>query len=107
MAGNCSDWAAFAKRARSLIEKNHASRRDLWLEIAIGLETGEWEKLAGPLSAALEPSRNLDGLALVRAAHLAQASEQGPLLDLISAAIEKSPNDPNVLLGGYFLFVEH
>jgi tetratricopeptide (TPR) repeat protein len=95
-----------ASEVAEQIEKDHGSRRDLWLEIAIGLETGEWEKLAGPLSAALEPSRKLDGLALIRAAHLAQASEQGPLVDLISAAIEKSPNDPNVLLGGYFLFVE-
>jgi pimeloyl-ACP methyl ester carboxylesterase len=95
-----------AKEIAEQIERNYPARRDLQFESAIALETGEWETLAGPLLAVLEPARNLDGLALIRAAHLAQASGQGPLLDLISAALAKGEDDPNVLLGAYFLFVE-
>jgi tetratricopeptide (TPR) repeat protein len=95
-----------AKEIAEQIERRYPADRDLQFESAIALETGEWETLARPLTAALEPARNLDGLALIRAAHLAQASEQGPLMDLISAALAKSENDPNVLLGAYSLFVE-
>lgn len=88
------------------IEKNDAANRDLQLEAAIAIETGEWESLAGPLAATLDPSQDSDGLTLIRAAHLSQASSQGPLMDLITAAIAKGGDDPNVLLGGYFLYVE-
>ncbi|WP_316169055.1 MULTISPECIES: hypothetical protein [unclassified Bradyrhizobium] len=100
--GRLRDAAEVANR----LEKTDPARRDLQLETAIALETGEWEKLALPLAAALEPARNLDGLALIRAAQLAQASDQGPLMDLIAAAIAKAGDDPNVLLGAYFLFTE-
>ncbi|WP_316225201.1 MULTISPECIES: hypothetical protein [unclassified Bradyrhizobium] len=95
-----------AKQIAEEIEKKHPARRDLQLEIAIAIETGEWESLAGPLTATLEQSPDLDGLALIRAAQLSQASGQGALLDLIAAAVSKAGDDPNVLMGAYFLFVE-
>jgi hypothetical protein len=88
------------------IERTHPAARDLSLEYAVALDSGEWETLAGPLSAALEPARGLDGLALIRAAHLSQASGQGPLMDLVAAAVAKGESDPHVLLGAYHLFVE-
>ncbi len=84
----------------------YSAARDLSLEFAIALNSGEWEKLAEPLSAALEPARGLDGLALIRAAHLSQASGQGSLMDLVMAAVAKGENDPHVLLGAYHLFIE-
>jgi hypothetical protein len=95
-----------AKEIAEQIERKFPDSRDLQLETAIALDTGEWETLARPLAAALEPARNLDGPALMRAAHLAQASGQGPLMDLINAALAKGADDPAVLLGGYQLFVE-
>lgn len=95
-----------AKQIAEEVEKKHPAHRDLQLEIGVAIETGEWESLAGPLTATLEPSRNLDGLTLIRAAQLAQASGQGALMDLIAAAVSKAGDDPNVLMGAYFLFVE-
>lgn len=88
------------------MEHRYPAERDLSLEFAIALDSGEWETLAGPLSAALETARGLDGLALIRAAHLSQASGQGPLMDLIAAAVAKGEHDPHVLLGAYHLFIE-
>jgi tetratricopeptide (TPR) repeat protein len=95
-----------AKQVTEQIRKSYPEHRDLQLEISIAIETGEWEFLADPLAATLDPSRNLDGLALIRAAQLSNASGQGALMDLISAAVTKASDDPNVLMGAYFLFVE-
>jgi hypothetical protein len=95
-----------AKQIAEEVEKKHPAHRDLQLEIGVAIETGEWESLAGPLTATLEPSRNLDGLTLIRAAQLGQASGQGALMDLIAAAVSKAGDDPSVLMGAYFLFVE-
>jgi hypothetical protein len=84
-----------------------SATRDLDLEIALAIETGDWEALAVPLAACLQSAANLPALTLMRAAHLAQASGQGPLMDLIAAAIGKGGNDPNVLLGAYTLYIEN
>jgi hypothetical protein len=48
-------------------------------------------------------AETLPALNLIRAAHIAQASGQGPLMDLIDAALRKGSDDPNVLLGAYML----
>jgi hypothetical protein len=79
---------------------------DLDLEIAIAIESGEWETLAQPLSAYLQSAAKVSPLSLIRAARIAQASGQGPLMDLIFAAVAKGGDDPNVLLGAYMLYVE-
>src|ERR1700730_3997591 len=42
----------------------------------------------------------------MRAASLAQAAGQGPMTDLMEAALAKSPDDPNVLVGAYTLVIE-
>ncbi|WP_407193767.1 tetratricopeptide repeat protein [Bradyrhizobium sp. STM 3566] len=88
------------------MQYRYSAARDLSLEYAIALDSGDWERLAEPLCAALEPARGLDGLALIRAAHLSQASGQGPLMDLVMAAVAKGEHDPHVLLGAYHLFIE-
>src|SRR5208337_664442 len=80
--------------------------RDLNLEVALALETGDWETLAHPLAAFVEGAPKLSGAALIQAAHLAQASGQGRLLDLIEAAVAKGGDDPNVLIGAYTLVLE-
>jgi hypothetical protein len=71
----------------------------------IAVESGEWETLGATLTAYLRTAPET-GLALIRAAHLAQASGQGPAMALMDAAVERSPDDPNVLLGAYTLVVE-
>lgn len=88
-----------AKTAADDLARRFPDLRDLNLEIAIALETGEWETLANPLAAFLENADKHSGPALIRAAHLAQASGQGSLLDLIDAALRKGGIDPDVLLG--------
>ena len=88
------------------IRQQSPAQRDLNLEVALAIETGEWELLAQPLAAFLERADQLDGPTLIRAAHLAQASGQGSLLDLVQAAIKKGGEDPGVLLGAYTIYVE-
>jgi hypothetical protein len=83
-----------------------ASGRDLNLDVALALETGDWESLAKPLAAFAEEAPKLDAATLIQAAHLAQASGQGRLRDLIDAAVAKGGNDPNVLIGAYTLVLE-
>jgi len=83
-----------------------ASERDLNLEVAIALETGDWEALANPLAAFAEEGPRLGAATLIQAAHLAQASGQGRLRDLIDAAVAKGGDDPNVLIGAYTLVLE-
>jgi hypothetical protein len=85
---------------------NTASGRDLNLEVALALETGDWESLANPLAAFAEEAPKLGAAALIQAAHLAQASGQGRLRDLIDAAVAKGGDDPNVLIGAYTLVLE-
>jgi hypothetical protein len=79
--------------------------RDLNLEIALAIETGHWDQLPELMSACLAEAE-ADGPALIRAAHLAQAAGQGPMTDLMEAALAKSSNDPNVLLAAYTLVLE-
>jgi hypothetical protein len=58
------------------IARLHPDQRELNLEVAIALETGEWEKLAGPLAGFLAIKDRISGLSLIRAASLAQASSK-------------------------------
>jgi len=95
-----------AKLIADELAQDRTAHRDCNLEIAIALETGEWESLAQPLAALLETADRQEGVILIRAAHLAQASGQGPMMDLVAAAMRHGDSDPNVLLGGYMLYVE-
>lgn len=95
-----------AGQIANAIRQRSPVQRDLNLEVALAIETGEWEQLAPPLAAFLERADQLDGPTLMRAAHLAQASGQGPLLDLVRAAIKKGGDDPGVLMGAYTVYVE-
>jgi hypothetical protein len=95
-----------AKLLADELARDHPANRDFNLEIAIALETGEWESLAQPLAALLDTADRQEGVSLIRAAHLAQASGQGPTMDLIAAAMRRGNSDPNVLLGGYMLCIE-
>jgi hypothetical protein len=95
-----------AQKVADDLRTNASSYRDLNLEIAIAIENGEWEKLAQPIAAFLDPAINATGLALIRAAHLSHASGQGPLMDLIAAAVAKGGDDAQVLLGAYMLYIE-
>jgi hypothetical protein len=95
-----------AKMRAEFLAQNFASHRDLQLEIAIAVESGEWETLAKPLAAFLDDVSKHSGLALIRAAHIAQQSGQGPMMDLMNAAVSKADNNPHVWLGAYSLVIE-
>jgi hypothetical protein len=43
---------------------------------------------------------------MLRAAHVAQQSGQGPMMDLLKAAVAKAGNNPHVWLGAYSLIIE-
>jgi hypothetical protein len=94
-----------AKEAADALRSRRPAARDLNLEIAIGLETGEWEMLVQPLAAFLENAAARDGPTLIRAAGLAQTLGQGPLADLMNAAVAKGGDDAGVLLGAYTLVI--
>jgi Flp pilus assembly protein TadD len=100
--GRLKDAAATAEKLTRL----DSNKRDLQLEIAITIESGEWESLAKPLSAYLDNVSKYSGLALMRAAHLAQLSGQGPMMDLMKAAVAKADDNPHVWLGAYTLIIE-
>jgi hypothetical protein len=73
--------------AQVVNELRKTPRRALNLEIAIAIECGGRKALAIPLNAYLVGAANYGGLALTRAAHLAQAFGQGPLTALMEAAV--------------------
>jgi len=95
-----------AKQFTSALRTTDPKSRDLDLEIAIAVESGAWETLGATLQSYLDTVDDRSGLALIRAAHLAQTAGQGPMLALMEAAVQKSPDDPNVLLGAYTLVLE-
>jgi hypothetical protein len=95
-----------ARRVTDQFAAKGPLHRDLQLEIALAVETGEWERLAQPLAAYSDNADRFEGAVLIRAAHTAQASGHGPMLDLMKAAVQRAGNDPEVLLGAYLLTVE-
>jgi hypothetical protein len=103
-------WALFRrgrlKEARTAADELGAAERDLQLEIAIAIESGEWESLAKPLSAFLDDVSKHSGPTLIRAAHIAQQSGHGPFMDLVRAAVSKAGDNPHVWLGAYMAIVE-
>jgi hypothetical protein len=100
--GRLNDAKAVTERLAGL----NTDSRDLQLEIAVAVESGEWESLAKPLSAFLDDVSKHSGLVLIRAAHVAQQSGQGPMMDLLKAAVAKAGNNPHVWLGAYSLIIE-
>jgi hypothetical protein len=95
-----------AKEIAEGLQKRTPPARDLHLEIAIAIESGEWDSLATPLAAFLDDSSKYSALELIRAAHVAQASGKGPMIDLVKAAVAKDEPDPNVWLGAYTFTIE-
>ena len=80
--------------------------RDLRLEIALSIASGDWDNLSPALTAFLDNPATHNPRLLMQAAHLSQASGEGPMLDLMKAALERAGNDPNVWLGAYTLALE-
>jgi hypothetical protein len=96
------------KEAAHLAEElRKTNSSDLGLEIAIALQTGAWDSLAIPLNDYHREPEKHGGPALIRAAHLAQASAQGQLVALMDSAIRLGGDDPDVLVGAYSLVLEH
>ncbi len=79
--------------------------RALDLEIAIAVASGAWETLGALTTVFLDPARDDDGVDLLRAANIAQVAGSGPVLELIDAAVKKSPDSAEVLIGAYMLIM--
>jgi hypothetical protein len=98
-------WALFRKgrlkEAKAAADALRDTDRDLQLEIAIAVESGEWESLAQPLATYLDDVSKHSGMTLIRAAHLAQQSGHGPFMDLVRAAVSKAGDNAHVWLGAY------
>ena len=86
--------------------RKRAELRDPELEIAVAIESGDWEALAPPLSYYAENVSSHSGAVLIRAAHLAQVSGQGPFKGLMDAAVANAGDDPNVLIAAYTMVLE-
>lgn len=103
-------WKLFQRgqilEARRIADRLHATTRDLELEIAIAIESGDWEALATPLGHYLENAQSYSGPALIRAARVSQASGQGSFKALLDAAARNAGDDPGVLLGAYTMVLE-
>ncbi len=104
-------WAMFTRgatqEAEALVERVRVNRpelRDLNLETNIAIETGKWERLGEILDSYLEMINS--GPELIRAAQIAQASDQGSIKSLLLRAVECSPDDPAVLVTAYTLALE-
>jgi len=86
--------------------RSDPATRDLSLEIALAIDSGQWEKLSSPLSAYLDRPQDHDALSLIRAAQLAWSAGYGPFRELMQAAVAKSDPGAEVLLGAYSLAIE-
>jgi hypothetical protein len=84
----------------------NGSARDPQLEVALAIESGDWESLATPLGYYLENAGNFSGPVLINAARLAQASGQGSFKDLLDAAAKRAPDDPSVLISAFTMILE-
>jgi hypothetical protein len=84
----------------------NASVRDPQLEIALAIESGDWESLAAPLAYYVDNAAKFSGPVLINAARLAQASGQGSFKDLLDAAARNAPDDPGVLISAFTIVLE-
>jgi tetratricopeptide (TPR) repeat protein len=95
-----------AKELVGELARKRPPHRDLRLEIALSIASGDWENLSPVLTAFLDNPTTHNPRLLMQAAHLSQASGEGPMLELMKAALERAGNDPNVWLGAYTLAME-
>jgi hypothetical protein len=100
LAGRLKESAVLAQELRGNTD------RDVRLEIALAIETGQWEQLASLLGQYLEKPDQYDARTLIQAAHLAYASGHGPFRELMLAAVGKPDPPAEVLLGAYTVAVE-
>ena len=100
VGGRLKDVAAIAQELRE------TAARDTRLEVALAIETGQWEQLALLLGQYLEKPDQYDARTLIQAAHWAHASGYGPSRELMLAAVDKPDPPAEVLLGAYTLAVE-
>lgn len=87
-------------------ELRAAMQRDLALEVALAIETAQWEQLGSVLSHCLENAQQFDARTLIQSAQLAHASGYGPYRELMLAAVAKPQPSAEVLLGAYTIAVE-
>jgi hypothetical protein len=102
-------FAGRIKEARVLathLREAGAEHRDLDLEMAIAVDSGDWDSLALPLAGFLERRASQSGLALIRAAGIARTAELPIALPLVVASVERAPEDATVLLTAYRLATE-
>jgi hypothetical protein len=102
-------FAGQIKEARVLavqLREAGVEPRALDLEMAIAIDSGDWESLAVPLAYFLEDRAGQSGLALIRAGSIARAAELPVAVPLLEAAVKAAPEDATVLLTAYRLATE-
>lgn len=103
-------WAHFRLghlgEAKRKAGQRPGNARDIDLEIALAVETGDWESLPGIVSAYLDTDGDYSAEDLIRAARLSQIVGQGPVIELMDRAVELGPENPDILLAAYTLVLE-
>lgn len=97
------------KDARDVVDRlirQGTDKRELNLEIAIAIESGDWEAVAQPLEVYRTQHEKFSAIDLLRAASLARATGQSAYKELLRRAVEKGGEDPNILINAYLMTLE-
>lgn len=106
-------WGAFRRGDLNEAQARVAALRVVWphrpslrqLQINLALEGGEWHRLGELLAEDLAHADQRTSKQLLQAAGLAHATAN-PIADqLADAAVDRSPDDPNILVGAFELAV--
>ena len=106
-------WEVFRRGrledARNLTDAFAAKRldqRDLNLEIALAIESGNWEAVAQPLEVFRANPDRFKASDLIRAANVARATGQSAYKELARLAVQRDGEDAAVLVGAYSMALE-
>lgn len=97
------------KDVRTLLDRFAAGgidQRELNLEIALAIETGNWEAVSQPLEIFRAHPERFDARDIMRAANVARATGQSAYRELVRLAIQRDGEDASILVGAYAMTLE-
>ena len=106
-------WALFhmglfqdSKKVNDKLLNRKSDQYNCFLDINIAIASGDWERLAGVIDNEWPHRKSQDPETLIRLAHLVgqQGSESDRALQLAKLAVEKAPDDPQILTAAYALY---
>jgi pimeloyl-ACP methyl ester carboxylesterase len=101
-AGRLAD----ASNVLGMLQSRRDDDRDRSLEVNIAIASGAWESLAEFVEKQWKNRDKRSAVELMRAARIAQAVSAPRAKDLMFAAIEAAPTNPEILMSGYMLATE-